>query len=201
MATPYDECLRRNQDRNKSVPEYVIRKMYMNWNTPYWYEGWDNIIIEYGEFKSSKGYPVHIIEKYANYKQDSIHHQLTLGKHLEKTWRYVCKHGGSLPLRIAALLHDCGKPFTKSFINSKGEVTEYAHYYQHHCTGSYDSLFYKIIDNPLDHAILIQWYMQPYFWEKDKLNGYKQMNKYKKLWGDKLFNGIMLLHEADKMAH
>ena len=200
IATPYDECLKRNQNRNRVVPEHVIRKMYMNWNTPYWYEGWDDIRIEYGEFKD-KGYPVRIIDKYVDYNQNSMYHNLSLGKHLEKTWIYVCKNGGDLPLRIAALLHDCGKPFTKSFLNSKGETTENAHYYQHHCVGAYDSLFYNTIDNPLDHAILIQWHMQPYFWEKDELKGEKQMSKYKKLWGDKLFNDIMLLHKADKMAH
>lgn len=200
LATPYDECIKRNQNRNRTTPEYVIKKMYMNWNTPYWYEGWDFIEIDCGEF-NNKSYPVHIIEKYINYNQDSIYHELTLGKHLEKTWEYVCKNGGDLPLRIAALLHDCGKPFTKTFMNSKGDLTENAHYYQHHCVGAYDSLFYKTIDNPLDHAILIQWHMQPYFWVKDGLNGEKQMDKYKKLWGDKLFNDIMLLHKADKSAH
>jgi hypothetical protein len=200
MATPFDECLKRNVNRDRTIPEHVIRKMYMNWNTPYWYEGWDFIKVERGEFKNN-GYPVHIIEEFINYNQDSIHHKLTLGEHLEKTWECVCKNGGDLPLRIAALLHDCGKPFTKSFLNSKGETTENAHYYQHHCVGAYDSLFYNTIDNPLDHAILIQWHMQPYFWEKDELKGEKQMSKYKKLWGDKLFNDIMLLHKADKMAH
>jgi len=200
MATPYEECLKRNQSRDRVIPEYVIKKMYLNWNIPYWYEGWDDIRIEYCNYKSF-GFPVYLIEKYAFYNQDSHHHKLTLGEHLNKTWEYVCKRGGDLPLRIAALLHDCGKPFTKSFINAKGEVTENAHYYQHHCVGAYDSLFYKTIDNPIDHAILVQWHMQPYFWEKDMLSGKKQMMKYKKLWGDKLFNDIMLLHEADMAAH
>lgn len=200
MATSYEECLKRNQDRDRIIPEHVISKMYMNWNTPYWYEGWDEIQIEYGDFEN-KDYPIRIIEKYADYNQESIHHNLTLGKHLEKTWEYVCKKDGDLSLRIASLLHDIGKPFTKTFLNSKGEVTSNAHYYQHHCVGTYDSLFYKTIDEPLDHAILIQWHMQPYFWEKDEINGDKQMAKYKKLWGDKLFDDIMLLHEADKNAH
>jgi hypothetical protein len=38
-------------------------------------------------------------------------------------------------------------------------------------------------------------------WEKDNINGEKTMNKYKKLWGDELFEQIMKLHEADKKAH
>ena len=55
--------------------------------------------------------------------------------------------------------------------------------------------------NPLDVAVLIRWHMQPYFWEKDSVNGEKTMNKYKKLWGDELLEQIMKLHEADKKAH
>ncbi len=41
--------------------------------------------------------------------------------------------------------------------------------------------------------------MQPYFWEKD--NNEKLHNKYRKLWGENLYNDIMLLHKADKYAH
>jgi hypothetical protein len=48
-------------------------------------------------------------------------------------------------------------------------------------------------------AVLIRWHMQPYFWEKD--NNTKSQNKYRRLWGEELYNDIMLLHEADKVAH
>ena len=105
-------------------------------------------------------------------------------------------------LHCAGLLHDCGKPFTKSFINSKGEETDIAHYYQHHCCGSYDSLFFRYPDevDRLDVSILINLHMMPYFWEKDKEHGEKTRQKYQKLWGDELYNNVMKLHEADKKA-
>ena len=41
--------------------------------------------------------------------------------------------------------------------------------------------------------------MHPYLWERD--NNEKMHNKYKTLWGENLYNDIMLLHKADKEAH
>lgn len=202
MATLYDDCITQNKLRDRKVPEYVIKNMYLNFHIPYWYEGWDDIQLEYKTFsKSIYPFPTKYMEEYKDFNQDNIHHDLTLGKHLEKTLEYICNNNGDLSLRIAACIHDCGKPFTKLFINSKGEPSEDAHYYQHQCVGSYDSLFYRTIDNPIDHSVLILWHMQPYFWERDIENGNKVCNKYKKLWGEELFNKIMLLHEADKQAH
>ena len=206
MATKYEECLERSQKRERTVPEYVIKRMYMKFDPPYWYEGWDDIHIQYDKegFIRDYGYPVHWLERVKDFDQENIHHALTLGRHCEETWKNIWEEydgDNSISLRTAAILHDNGKCFTKSFKNSKGEVTEQAHYYSHEHVGSYNSLFYSMICNPLDVAVLVRWHMQPYFWEKDAENGEKTMNKYKKLWGDELFEDVMLLHEADKKAH
>ena len=101
-------------------------------------------------------------------------------------------------LIYATALHDCGKPFCKTFKNTKGEITEQAHYYNHEHIGSYDSLFYAA-NNALYVSVLIRWHMQPYFWEKD--SNEKLHNKYRKLWGEQLYKDIMKIHEADKAAH
>ena len=99
------------------------------------------------------------------------------------------------------MLHDCGKPFCKTFTNTKGEVTEQAHYYSHEHTSSYDSLFYRTrcYNLRLRVAVLIRWHMQPYYWEKD--NNERLQNKYRKLWGEDLYNDLLLLHKADLEAH
>lgn len=200
MATPYEVCIRNNTNRDRKVPKEVIERMYRNFDIPYYYEGWDCISVEYApNSQDSYGYPIYWLEIVKQYSQNNTHHSLSLGEHCEKAWEYVGKNNGDLPLIIASILHDCGKPFTKTFTNSKGEVTEQAHYYNHERVGSYDSLFYTMICNPLEVAVLIRWHMQPYFWEKD--NNEKSHNKYKNLWGEKLYNDIMLLHEADKQAH
>ena len=199
MATPYEECLKNNANRDRVVPEYVIEKMYRNFDVPWVYEGWNDIIVMYNNTNYRLPNNFYLTNKHFN--QHNTHHTLTLGEHCEA----VCAklNNVSKELKLAGMLHDCGKPFCKTFKNTKGEITEQAHYYNHEHTGSYDSLFYREdfshkID-PLYIAVLIRWHMQPYFWEKD--NNEKQQNKYRKLWGEELYSDIMKLHESDKNAH
>lgn len=200
MATPYEECLIRNAERDRKVPEYVIQRMYYGFDVPWYYEGWDKIEIEYSTgSEKSFGWPFDWIERVMDYNQDNPHHSFTLGQHCESARKLIDSNKGSNPLRYAALLHDCGKPKTKTFINSKGETTNIAHYYNHERVGSYDSLFYELPVYELRVAVIIRWHMQPYFWEKE--NNVKLHEKYRKLWGEELYNEIMLLHEADKAAH
>ena len=199
MATPYEVCLERNAKRDRKVPENVIKRMYMNFDIPYWYEGWDDIRIKYSSNSESLlGIPVKWIENVKNYNQENSHHTLTLGEHCWQAAEYLDRYS-STALQYATILHDCGKPFCKTFTNTKGEVTDQAHYYFHEHIGSYNSLFYDINNYNLNIAILIRWHMQPYFWEKD--NNEKQRNKYYKLWGEELYSDVMKLHEADKNAH
>ena len=200
MATPYEVCLERNAQRERKVPEHVIKRMYMNFNIPYWYEGWDDIKVVYSEgAEGSYGSVCDWVESVMNYDQHNSHHTLTLGEHCVKAFMYV--YGTSVnfwEITSAALIHDCGKPKCATYINTKGEQTDECHYYQHQCCGSYDSLFFRDIDNHLYVAILIFWHMRPYLaWEQSE----KAMHKDRRLLGENLFNDICLLHKADVYAH
>lgn len=202
MAVPFDDCCEQNKTRDRIVPYEVIERMYKNWNTPYWFEGWDEIEIKYPD-KYIDGLNKNIFDwlnTYMDYNQENPHHSMTLGEHCKSVGYSLM---GNNTLFQAGLLHDCGKPFTKNFINSKGEETDVGHYYQHHCVGAYDSLFFDYIleVNKLDVSVLINLHMMPYFWEKDKEHGEKTRQKYQKLWGNELYNNVMKLHEADKNAH
>ncbi len=205
MATPYEECLRRNAERERKVPSYVIERMYRSIDIPWYYEGWDDIQVEYGEYENYFGWPWDWVEKVDDYNQHNSHHALTLGEHCRQTVRNadkICAEDRpimSTEIRYAALLHDEGKFFTQTFKNSKGEITEQAHYYNHERVGSYDSLFYEISCHNLYVATLIRWHMQPYFWEKD--NNEKLHHKYRQLWGEQLYRDIMIIHAADRAAH
>lgn len=200
MATPYEVCLERNTQRERKVPEHVIKRMYMSWNSPYWYEGWDDIQIVYSEgTEGSYGRVCDWVGSVMGYDQHNSHHSLTLGEHCLKTFEYL----NSLPvafweLRTAALIHDCGKCKSATYINSKGEQTDECHYYNHQFCGSYDSLFFSGIDRHLYIAQLIQWHMRPYLaWKQSE----KAMQKDRKLLGETLFNDICLLNKADIYAH
>ena len=204
MATPYEECVRRNKIRERKVPEYVVKRMHTSFDIPWYYEGWDDIKVEYPyNFEFTKRAAAWYRDAWG-FNQDNPHHILTLGQHCLMTYQHVqnlliARGGLDLQLIHAALLHDVGKCFTKTFTNSKGEITDVAHYYGHERAGCYESLFYKSAADSLYIAVLIRWHMQPYFWEKD--NNEKLNNKYRKLWGERLYADIIILHEADKQAH
>lgn len=207
MATPYDECVQRSKKRDRKVPEYVIERMYLNFDIPWYNEGWDEIKLEYSDgAENSYGSPYDFIEATKDFDQENSHHDLTLGEHCAKTTMYVNQCllnqfgiNCSTELKYAAMLHDNGKQYTKTFVNSKGEVTEQAHYYNHERVGCYNSLFYETPCDKLYVSTLIRWHMQPYF--NVKGDNEKLESKYKNLLGDDLYNSVMLLHKADRAAH
>lgn len=54
----------------------------------------------------------------------------------------------------------------------------------------------------LDVSVLVNLHMQPYYWEREQGHNKERLcNKYRKLWGDMLYDEVMKLHEADKAAH
>jgi predicted kinase len=196
MATPYEECLRRNAVRERKVPEHVIERMYRQFNMPYWYEGWDDIQIEYDNYYGYYGNASDFYYSVKDYDQNNSHHKLTLGEHCNKAARALARE--KVELMFAGSLHDCGKPFCATNMNKKGEVTEETHYYDHQYVGAYNALFYNYYHmcNPLDVAILIHWHMQPYFNKEEKTK-----EKYRDLWGEQLHTDLMKLHDADLSAH
>ena len=209
FMTPIHVCIARNMMRERKVPENVIMKMYYHFYIPYYYEGWNEIRVISSIEKEERQYVNSLMYGatgllYIN--QYNPYHSLTIGEHCIKTQNNVRKlmkvnHSGDFhymwsALDEAALLHDIGKVKTMTFVNANGEPTDVAHYYQHYLVGAYDSFFIESDVGVLERAILIQWHMQPYSFEKQKT-----IDKYKRLWGEQLFNSIMLLHEADKMSH
>lgn len=208
MATPYEKCLENNRNRDRVVPEEVIKKMYMSWNTPYFFEGWDNIAIVRKE-EDVTITPEDFVAKTWQYDQRNSHHSLSLGQHCSDARVYIDRYFLVMyPYRImkvalldAASIHDCGKEFTATFRNCRGEETSECHFYNHENTGAYEALFFNYgHDDALTVSILVNLHMCPYQWEKSP-NTEKLQNKYKKLWGDNLYDSVMLLHEADVDAH
>ena len=198
LATPYEQCLQNNKLRERQVPKEVIKRRYMNWNTPYYFEGWDYIFKHYSN--NFIVYPNNTMnyqyKKAKDFDQKNHHHTKTLGEHMDATvqWLKYYSENCSHDLLEAARYHDCGKMFTQVFHNSKGEPTKEAHYYQHHCVGAYDCLCDK--QQSLLTSVLINLHMQPYFWQYEKTK-----EKYKRIWGEELFAMVMKLHEADMAAH
>lgn len=197
MATPYELCIKQNKQRDRQVPEDVIRRMYKNIYVPQMYEGFNEINIVY-----NTGDMIFDVNELFNgenglnkINQDNPHHTLTIGGHCLKCASICEELKDDFQLNMASLYHDIGKRFTKEFKNAKGESTDIAHYYQHHLISAYDSLFYlKGLEQEdlLEIVKYITWHMQPF-----NLNTEKAKNKFIKLVGQEFYNNLLILHEAD----
>lgn len=217
VMTPYKLCLKRNAERKRVVPKYVIKRMYMNWEPPHRTEGWDEIVFHIDDESKAiinNEYNYDIFGKddwdLMNFDQDNLHHQLSLGEHILKTYiEVVNNYPNDIILSVAASLHDIGKPFTKTYKKANGKNDGQAHYYNHENTGAYESFFY--IQNMIninkykfnsrdieDITTIINYHMRPYTaWKQSE----KAMIRDRERLGEILFNKIIYLNEADKKAH
>lgn len=142
MATPYEVCLERNNNRERSVPESVIQKMYFKFDVPMMAEGWDEIRIVGDEDRHDQIDTLML--RLSKLEHDNPHHEYTVGQHSMTAWQYLISHykGADAALLRATLLHDIGKEKTKVFHDIKGNPTEIAHFYHHERVGAYDSFCY-----------------------------------------------------------
>ena len=208
IATPYEVCLAQNQNRPYPVPERVINNMYKSFDIPYYYEGWDSIEIIYmnPNYTNAYGHYKDFIVDTFFFEQHNNNHTLTLGEHCLECYKYIrdnellVNNNHTDEIRIAALLHDNGKPFVKSFTNTKGEPSEFAHFYEHETIGAYNALFYTMPEDVdrLYIAILIRWHMLA-----RQMSTFSETTKEKWLneFGENLWNDLLILHEGDNNAH
>ena len=215
IATPFEVCLERNSQRDRKVPYNVIERMYKNFDIPWYNEGWDNIWVEYTDSKHKEVYDhwSKFIFDTLDFNQESKWHKETLGEHCRLCAEYVAKQVNELnclnekETLVAAALHDCGKPFCKAFKDSKGNPSEFAHYYNHENVGAYNSLFYKK-DEGTDNllvAALIRYHMVLHFfkdWKPKTIEKYeKEFTSHKWLNEMEFYKALKILHEGDKNAH
>lgn len=205
FAVPVKVCKERNNQRDRNVPEYVIDKMYKLFSPPGKEEGFDEfaIVICYDNFTSQSATIQKFLDVADSFDQQNKHHTLTLGEHVRVASQYVKQHGGSDILCTAALLHDVGKLVTASHKNSKGEITDELHYYQHHCCGAYEIPFYLFgdislsVDDIVYIANLVYYHMHPLReWKSDK-----KRKKDVALFPKEFLKDLLLLNEGDVYAH
>ena len=185
---PIETCIERDANRDRTVGTAVIDRMLKRFQAPYYDEGIVEIKIiipegfdqvKYGDDCHSKMLIPH----------DNPHHTLDVGEHCSEAYFYLFNQNvRDNNLLLAALVHDIGKPYTKVFVDGKGNPCETAHYYQHQCVGAY--LTYGLLHTTPKVAWLISTHMEPYFGSKY----YKNLPPYLK-------RDIDILHKADLEAH
>jgi len=205
MATPYILCVERNANRERSVPENVIDRMYRGFDIPMEAEGWDEIWVE-GVEPFIGGISL-LLSHLAALEHDNPHHEFTVGQHMLTAYEYFDKQYpqwvNDISLGRAVAIHDIGKEYTKVFCNAKGEPTDIAHFYQHERVGAYESFAHTTdltLHERLKVALLIRWHMAPFAVEKSD-NPNKTERKFKGLLGEDIWNQVMVLNDCDRHAH
>lgn len=203
VVKDYHKCIRDNSNRERSVPEDVIKQQLMNWQPPHKHEGFDEIEVFVDKSKFHWKYNLFsLFEWLDSVDQENIHHNSTVGVHCKKcATEIIKKFPEDNVLIFSALLHDIGKPFTKTYIKANGETDGNAHYYQHQCVSAYQSMLYESdieVDKMLDIANIIYFHMHPYMtWKQSERAKQRDIN----IIGTEMYHSIERLHEADVAAH
>ena len=183
----YETCIEQDAKRERKVGASVIKRMLLNFQAPYYDEGWSEILIHInGEQYTEKDY-----NDWMNCDHDNPHHNNTVLEHtakvVQEAKKYIPKkatdfEGGmiGIMLTVAASLHDIGKKFTKGFRDARGNESKIAHFYGHHNVSAYYSLAYEPLEKmemDMREKMLVVWlvnnHMEPFFGSKY----YKSLNQ------------------------
>ena len=199
---PISTCIERDLKREFSVKADVIWKMAYKFQMPFYDEGFDHICISYPEDFNYKTYIEEDIlnPSNINMSHDSPYHSFSIWEHCKKAEEYAINNKFSSFVVNAAKYHDIGKFFTKSFINSKGEVTDRAHFYNHENVGAWLTLGVfnnNTVDNEsiIFTAWLVSQHMSIYALRQSGKNKY--LDHLPHTWYHDLYN----LFECDQAAH
>lgn len=197
VMTSFDDCVKRQYERTRQVPEEVIRRQIKQFQCPDYYEGWDKI-----SFNHTSHVPLIWFEEQNKIPHDNPHHTADIFNHMTNTEKeYFTRYGKDEIGYYASFYHDLGKYFCKEFKDRSCAPTKEAHYYGHQNAGAY---FYLLDTNQFNRvgleasikiANLIQWHME--FWLRDE----KGLEKLRVQLGDEMFNLLKRIHICDEAAH
>lgn len=187
---PINMCIQRDKLRDRTVGEAVIDKMIRRFEAPFYDEGFDTIRVVMPNTFFLETEQKYLEEALAalDISHDNPHHSASVLEHCQNAAEAIKTSNVPYVVKLAGLLHDIGKPYTKTFVNKKGEITEIAHYYDHQAVGAWISYGTEWHSPTL--AWLISTHMAPFINKKY----YESLDPYYKYWIDEL-------HKADVAAH
>ena len=161
-------------------------------------------------FESNIAEIVPVFKGLYNLSHDNPHHSFSVGRHIYYTLKNVRELFNKLEdktnmnyelLTLSALFHDVGKKHTKRFMDSKGEYSEYAHFYNHEKVSAQIAVsellrlrYPKEIVEGVNE--LVQFHMDLY--KAPKKNGKRKVEY---AISKERYELLKILHEADTMAH
>ena len=184
---PIETCIERDASRERTVGKEVIDRMLKRFQAPYYDEGIEEIkvIIPYGFQREEYA---KCLRSAMDIPHDNPNHTLNIHDHCKAAFQHAWSNKYGNKIAAAALYHDIGKPYVKSFEDSKGNPSGHAHYYQHQCVSAW--MYYGASDKDIDIAWLISVHMDVF------LN-----TKYYRGLPEYLKKAVDLLHECDVAGH
>lgn len=197
IMTSFDDCVKRQYERTRQVPEDVIRRQIKQFHCPGYWEGWDRI-----DFAFTSHVPLVWFLQQNKIPHDNPHHTVDIYRHMKNAEEeYIQRYGIDNVGSYAAFYHDIGKYFCKEFKDRDGAPTKEAHYYGHQNAGAYFYLldnyqFNRVgLENSIKIANLIQYHME--FWIRDKVG----LERLKDNLGKEMFTFLERIHICDEAAH
>lgn len=202
MAVPFDECIRRDEKRARTVGPAVMEKMRKSFQMPFYNEGWDHIELYYPKDAELTNADRHFGME-LHFDQKNSHHTMTVGNHEERAYCEAVNSGYSSIVQWAAAYHDCGKIWCQ--VTKEGDSD--AHYYNHDSVSAYQFLTMDTTGalydlggevSAITAAALITWHMAPYQTKtREEHDKWCEKRGFSKEFSDDLWH----LHECDVAAH
>ena len=160
LAVTPEECIARQAERERSVPEYAINRMLRSFRLPVRLEGFDSISVVRQDERRRITLSDRLMALY-DQPHENPHHLEDMLQH--SVLAYENAMSLDYPSSTAAIMlyHDIGKPETKTFWDKKTKTEgEIAHFYDHANVGGYLALCTG--EMSYEEAVAIQWHMEPF---------------------------------------
>lgn len=181
VSAPIDVCIDRDSKRMRTVGSEVINRMVNRFQMPWYDEGFDKVGIYKTISVDESLHRLFEMREAMKIPHDNPHHSFNIYDHCAEAAKYAYENRLAGQVAVAAMYHDCGKPYTKT-IDENGV----AHYRNHANVGAYMcTAFFEP-----DVCWLINNHMEPFFNSKY----YNSMPDYYRKYID-------WLHTCDLEAH
>lgn len=203
MNTPVRVCQERLNERNASgndkiVPLEVLKRYHESFQIPFYEEGWDDIVLKNVISESESEINTDVYLKMANgFNQRNKHHTQDLGSHMKYVGDMLGQLTDDADMISAGYLHDVGKLFTQT-VGEDGNC----HYYNHENVGAYNLMcavsFYDFFGKFKPRKTLRILFYVNYHMKLHQVTTEKAINKWKRVFGDNLYNNLRLFERVDK---